>query len=161
MCAKLLLAETKLPELSERQINMICDIYALPVRADTFHLVHDSAFVKQMMREFTREDGVKLMTIVLNVAEDMDVENSLCEPALVLRKLVFFALFGPQLFTQDATQIEALAAVIAGLMNITDIRTMRNIGDVVVLALEPFAQGLVKTVPMSLIGCVLRAVKSS
>ena len=160
MCAKLLLAETKFPELSERQINMICDIYALPVRADTFHLVHDSAFVKQMMREFTREEGIKLMTIVLNVPEDVDVENPLCEPALVLRKLVFFALFGPQLFTQDATQIEALAAVIAGLMNINDIRTMRNIGDVVVLALEPFAQGLVKTVPMSLIGCVLRAVKS-
>lgn len=153
----LFLTSANLPEFDDRQIQLICEVFGLPVSTYCFYLTFEMAFVQKMLsEEKTNAEKLKLLIIIFDIVDEIEAENPNREMSLTLRKLIFFGIFGGQYFASNDKGISEFCAILNQLMDDKVPKDQKRVLDVSLFALTPFIQERVKKIPGYLVECVIR-----
>ena len=150
----LVLTSAEFPDFTDKQMQLICDIYNMPVTTHMFCLHLEASVQKMAFEPRGAKEKLQLLVLLLNIGDEGGIENPNKELSLTLRKLIFFGIFGGQLFAKDVKKIGELCSMLSDLIGDSSLEGSKYGPEAVLFAMEPFIQGKVDRIP----GCLVHKV---
>ena len=150
----LVLTSAEFPDFTDKQMQLICDIYNMPVTTHMFCLHLEASVQKMAFEPRGAKEKLQLLVLLLNIGDEGGIENPNKELSLTLRKLIFFGIFGGQLFAKDVKKIGDLCSMLSDLIGDSSLEGSKYGPEAVLFAMEPFIQGKVDRIP----GCLVHKV---
>ena len=150
----LVLTSAEFPDFTDKQMQLICDVYNMNVTTHMFCLHLEANVQKMAFEQKGAKEKLHFLIMLLNIGDEGDIENPNKELSLTLRKLIFFGIFGGQLFAKDRKRIDELCSILSDLSSDGSLEGSKHGPEAALFALEPFIQGKVGKIP----GCLVQKV---